>query len=297
MAYALAHGSYPPMITPMTEDAGGIDPVGVAALIDWHIDAGTTGAFVVCSTGEMFDLTPDEMVQTVEAAVKASAGRIPVVAGLPFPDVERKLAVARRYEEVGASGAVALQPYEDRYDEDVWYEHYMRLADGVKIPLLIYEHPRWKEQLLTPNLVGRLAASGRYVGMKDCTGDLGRLAAMAKAGKGRFGVMQAVQEELLSAILCGGSGACCTASNALPHAYRKVHDLVTDGKVVEAYPLQQRIRELVKLYGAAGSSHGAKRMLKQFGLPINESWRRGDRLTDEQIAAGGRLMEFVRAGT
>ena len=53
-------------------DASGIDPVGIEALINWHIDAGTTGAFVVCSTGEMFSLTPDEMVEVVENTIKAA---------------------------------------------------------------------------------------------------------------------------------------------------------------------------------------------------------------------------------
>jgi 4-hydroxy-tetrahydrodipicolinate synthase len=295
MELTLAQGSYPPMITPMTQDASAIDPVGIKALIDWHIDAGSTGAFVVCSTGEMFDLTPDEMVQAVETAVIAAAGRIPVVGGLPFPDVESKLAVAQRYEEVGASGTVALQPFEDRYDDDVWYEHYMRVADGLKIPVLIYEHPKWKDMLLTPSLVGRLAASGRYIGMKDCTGDLCRLAAMAKAGEGRFGVMQAVQQELLSAILCGGSGACCTASNALPHVYREMWDVMQDGDIAGAYVVQQKIRDVLALYGKGASGHGAKRMLNELGLPINVSWRKGGPLSEEQIAGNDQLIEFVKA--
>lgn len=294
MTIPIAHGSFPPMITPMTADASGIDPVGIEALINWHIDAGTTGAFVVCGTGEMFRLTPDEMVEVVDAAVKASAGRIPVVAGLPFPSVEQRHALAKRYEEVGASGAVALQPWEEEYNDDAWYEHYMKIAEGVDIPFMIYEHPKWNDTLLTPSLVGRLASSGRYVGMKDCTGDLGRLAAMAKAGEGRFGVMQAVQERLLSAILCGGTGACATASNAGPALYRRVYDLVQEGKILEAWDAQKKIRELVPMYGKAGGGNGTKHMLNKMGLPIHTSWRSGKELTEEQITAGDALIAFLQ---
>ena len=57
MSFPLAHGSVPPMITPMTEDAASVDHDGIAALVEWHIEAGTTGLFVVCSTGEMFALS------------------------------------------------------------------------------------------------------------------------------------------------------------------------------------------------------------------------------------------------
>jgi len=47
MSFTLAHGSVPPMVTPMTEDAASIDRDGIAALVEWHIEAGTTGLFVV----------------------------------------------------------------------------------------------------------------------------------------------------------------------------------------------------------------------------------------------------------
>ena len=70
-----------------------------------------------------------------------------------------------------------MQPYEDPLDEQVWYEHFMRFADAVAAPVLIYENPKWPT-CLTPHLVARLSSSGRYVGMKDCTGDVERLAAM-----------------------------------------------------------------------------------------------------------------------
>ena len=131
MLFTLAHGSVPPMVTPMTEDAASIDRDGIAALVEWHIEAGTTGLFVVCSTGEMFALSQDEMVEIVEAAVISADGRIPIIAGLPFPDVNRKAEIAKRYETVGVDGGVALQPFESPADNDTMYEHYARLADEV----------------------------------------------------------------------------------------------------------------------------------------------------------------------
>ena len=121
MSFTLAHGSVPPMVTPMTEDAASIDRDGIAALVEWHIEAGTTGLFVVCSTGEMFALSQDEMVEIVEAAVISADGRIPIIAGLPFPDVNRKAEIAKRYETVGVDGGVALQPFESPADDDTMY--------------------------------------------------------------------------------------------------------------------------------------------------------------------------------
>ena len=286
----LTSGSVVPMITPMTSDAGGIDPKGIAALVEWHIANGTTGLFTVCTTGEMFHLNEDEMVEAVKATVEAASGRITIIAGLPFAGIDRKIAVGRRYAEVGASGIVAVQPYEDPLDEQVWYEHFMRFADAVAAPVLIYENPKWPT-CLTPHLVARLSSSGRYVGMKDCTGDVERLAAMSDSGGGAFGVMQAVQEQLVSSFICGATGACCTASNTYPHLYRKIFDLMTSNRIAEAYEVQSKIRRWLLLYKQANS---AKHVLNAIGLPINVASRRDGTVTGERLAHARTLAELVK---
>ena len=71
MSFPLAHGSVPPMITPMTEDAASVDHDGIAALVEWHIEAGTTGLFVVCSTGRRSD-DPLAHLRTPQMAVDLS---------------------------------------------------------------------------------------------------------------------------------------------------------------------------------------------------------------------------------
>ncbi len=292
MSFTLAHGSVPPMVTPMTEDAASIDRDGIAALVEWHIEAGTTGLFVVCSTGEMFALSQDEMVEIVEAAVISADGRIPIIAGLPFPDVNRKAEIAKRYETVGVDGGVALQPFESPADNDTMYEHYARLADKVKIPLFIYEHPKWQStHLLTPALVGRLVANGQYFGMKDCTGDLSRLVAMADVSEGQFGVMQAVQERLLPSLVCGAPGVCATASNAYPHLYRRLYDTFQAGDTQKAYKLQNTMRVLLNMYKA---SSGPKHILNRLGLPISTAARHTREITEEQDQATNMLVAFVK---
>ena len=292
MSFTLTHGSVPPMVTPMTEDAASIDHDGIAALVEWHIEAGTTGLFVVCSTGEMFALNQDEMVETVESAVISADGRIPIIAGLPFSDVSRKAEIAKRYETVGADGGVALQPFENPADDETMYEHYARLADEVKIPLFIYEHPQWHStHLLTPALVDRLVAHGGYFGMKDCTGDLSRLAAMADVSEGKFGVMQAVQEQLLPSLLCGATGVCATASNAYPHLYRRLYDTFQAGDIQKAYELQNTMCVLLNMYKASG---GPKHILHKLGLPVNTATRHTRKITEEQTQATNMLVAFVK---
>ena len=145
--------------------------------------------------------------------------------------------------------------------------------------------------LLTPALVGRLVAYGQYFGMKDCTGDLSRLVAMADVSEGQFGVMQAVQERLLPSLVCGATGVCATASNAYPHLYRRLYDTFQAGDTQKAYKLQNTMRVLLNMYKA---SSGPKHILNRLGLPISTAARHTREITEEQDQATNMLVAFVK---
>ena len=75
------HGVIPPMTTPFRQD-GEIDLGLIGAQIDWLCTAGVHGVAAGGSTGEGHTLDHGEYRDLVAATVAASAGRLPVVAGI-----------------------------------------------------------------------------------------------------------------------------------------------------------------------------------------------------------------------
>lgn len=71
-------GVWPVMLTPLQED-GRLDMAGLEALVAWYIAQGCDGLFAVCQSSEMFFLSLEERVALARAAVRWSAGRVPVV--------------------------------------------------------------------------------------------------------------------------------------------------------------------------------------------------------------------------
>jgi 4-hydroxy-tetrahydrodipicolinate synthase len=62
---------------------GAVDFDRYAALIEWQIEQGTHGLLVNATSGEPTTLALHKRAGLIEVAVKVSAGRRPVVAGIP----------------------------------------------------------------------------------------------------------------------------------------------------------------------------------------------------------------------
>ena len=74
-------GAFTPLVTPFK--SGAVDYDRYAQLIEWQIEQGTHGLLVNATSGEPTTLTVDEKARLIEVAVKTSAARKPVVAGIP----------------------------------------------------------------------------------------------------------------------------------------------------------------------------------------------------------------------
>ena len=72
-------GSFPALVTPFKN--GELDLDTLKKLIDWHVEQGSDGVVPVGTTGESPTLSHEEHNRVIEEVVKASAGRLKVIAG------------------------------------------------------------------------------------------------------------------------------------------------------------------------------------------------------------------------
>jgi 4-hydroxy-tetrahydrodipicolinate synthase len=74
-------GAFTPLVVPFK--SGEVDYGQYAQLIEWQIEQGTHGLLVNATSREPTTLTLEEKARLIEVAVKTSAGRRPVAAGIP----------------------------------------------------------------------------------------------------------------------------------------------------------------------------------------------------------------------
>ncbi|HEV2847001.1 MAG TPA: dihydrodipicolinate synthase family protein, partial [Thermoanaerobaculia bacterium] len=90
--------------------------------------------------GEAAKLLDDERELVLRRYIDATAGRVPVVAGVSARATRMALEYARRAEDAGAA-AVMLAPPDNAKNLDLVFEHFRRVADAVSVPVVVQDEP------------------------------------------------------------------------------------------------------------------------------------------------------------
>ncbi|MFC9679368.1 5-dehydro-4-deoxyglucarate dehydratase [Streptomyces sp. NPDC056948] len=159
-----------PLFFPVTAYGpdGSVDLDAYRTHVRRGVEAGAAAVFACCGTGEFHALTPEEFERCVRAAVEATEGRVPVVAGAGYGTA---LAVryARLAEAAGADGLLAMPPYLVVAGQEGLLRHYREVAAATPLPVVVYQRDN---AVFTPETVVELARTDGIIGLKDGLGDL-----------------------------------------------------------------------------------------------------------------------------
>jgi 4-hydroxy-tetrahydrodipicolinate synthase len=177
-------GSIVAIVTPMHAD-GSLDLPALRRLVDFHVQEGTDAIVVVGTTGESPTVTVDEHCELIRVTVEQAAGRVPVIAGTGANSTAEAIALTRFAHQAGADAALSVVPYYNKPTQEGLYRHFRAIAEGVDIPVILYNVPGRTVADLGNDTALRLAEIPNIVGIKDATGSIERgtdLIARAPAG-------------------------------------------------------------------------------------------------------------------
>jgi len=216
-------GVWPVMLTPFA-GTGSIDWDGVDRLVDYYIDGGAAGLFTVAQSSEMYELTPEERLALAERVVERSGGRVPVVASGTFGgSIGKQAAYVRRMADTGVAAVVVLSCQLAAAEESdaVWKTNAERLMSLTgDVPLGIYECPAPYKRLLSPEMMGWAARTGRFFFHKDTSCQLSAIRGKIEAVRGTaFRFYNANAATLLDSLQAGGDGFSGIAANYFVDLY------------------------------------------------------------------------------
>lgn len=254
----LPRGIVTPLVTFIAPD-GGPDTAAMGALVDYQIDNGIHGLLAVGSTGELGNLTDDQRVETIEIVAAASAGRVPVWAGVVGFGSTDAVIAARRAVAAGADALLVLPPmFFDSSDSEL-ERHFSLVAEAVDVPIVAYDVPPRTPRKLPSQVIANLAQQGVLQGVKDSSGDLtaGRLTVELTSGIAGFRPYVGSEITLDAAFLLGFQGIVPGFANVLPRPAVEIFEAHDGGERAAAHAAQVRYLELfeilrVALPGAGG---------------------------------------------
>lgn len=261
----MIRGSIVALVTPMADD-GRVSWSELAALVDFHLAAGTHAIVSMGTTGESATLDFDEHIEVVRRTVERVQGRIPVIAGTGANSTREAIELTAAAKQAGADACLLVTPYYNKPTQEGLYRHFRTVAEAVDIPQILYNVPGRTACDMANETVLRLAAVPGIVGIKDATGNVERGADLIKRAPTGFSVYSGDDATAIALMLFGGKGSISVTANVAPRLMHRMCAAAMAGDVATARDLHFRLLGLHRNLFLEANPIPVKWAAQQMGL-------------------------------
>ena len=232
-------GSIPALVTPFSN--GRVAEDTFRDLVDWQIAEGSNALVPCGTTGESATMSGAEQRRVIEITVDVAAGRVPVIAGCGSNNVAHAIEYLHAAKEVGADAALIVMGYYNRPSQAGMIAAFRALSDASALPIIVYNIPGRAVVDISVETLAEIAKLPNIVGVKDATGNLGRVSAQRLACGNDFIQLSGNDETALAFNAMGGVGCISVTANVAPRLCSEFQAAMREGRWDEALKLQDRL--------------------------------------------------------
>jgi len=259
------------LVTPFRTDLS-LDEVTLRKLVQRQIRAGVDFLVPCGTTGESPTLTRAEHLRVIEITLEEAAGKIPVLAGAGGYNTLEVVELAREIEALGANGLLSVTPYYNKPTQEGLFQHYCTIAQSTRLPIVLYNVPGRCGTNLEPATVRRLAAIPNIVGIKEASGNIAQMSALANALPDDCVILSGDDAITLPLFALGGRGVISVASNEIPAEMAQLCRHGLRGEIEQARRIHRRYLPLMEINFVESNPIPVKAALALMGL-LEPVWR------------------------
>jgi len=250
------------MLTPFNL-RGQVDEEAFIRNIERWNKTNLSGYVALGSNSEAVYLSEREKLRLIELTAKhATPGRM-VIAGTGLESTRCTIELTSAAAASGAQVALVITPsfYGDQMTDEAMIHHFSAVADQSKIPVVLYNVPKYTHINLSTDVVRTLSLHPNIIGMKDSKGEAAQLGRYLKVAKAGFQVIAGSASVLLEGLKLGCRSSIAALANVLPNECAEVVLLFEAGRLADAEQLQARLIPLnvavTQTFGVAGLKFAA----------------------------------------
>lgn len=219
---AIFEGAGVAIVTPFHED-GSVNYEKFAQLVEFQIE-NKTDAIIVCgTTGEASTLTHEEHLAVIKFCVETVKGRIPVIAGTGSNCTDTAVYLSTEAEKYGVDGLLVVTPYYNKATQKGLFEHFKKVADSVKLPIILYNVPSRTGCNILPETAVKICSEvSNIVGIKEASGNISQVTKLAALAQGKIDIYSGNDDQILPLLALGGKGVISVLSNVAP---KQAHEI------------------------------------------------------------------------
>jgi 4-hydroxy-tetrahydrodipicolinate synthase len=167
-------GVYSPTITAFETDES-LSLGGTSAFVRFLLSEGVHGLVPLGSSGEPLALTMNERKAVLDAVVDEAGGRVPIIAGIVEYSTKAAIELGTYAKAAGCDGLMVMPPYGFRPPKRDIFDHFRRIREAVRLPVMLYNVPGTSGIDLMPEEVQQLAEEGVVHAVKWSTAEVSRV--------------------------------------------------------------------------------------------------------------------------
>lgn len=265
---AVFKGAGVALITPMNAD-GTVNFLKLEELVQFHVENGTDAIIICGTTGEAATLTHKEHLDVIKACVEYAKKRIPVIAGTGSNCTETAIYLSVEAEKAGADALLLATPYYNKATQKGLIAHYTKIANSVKIPIILYNVPSRTGCNLLPETAVALAEQvENIVGIKEASGNISQVAKLMQLANGKIDLYSGNDDQIVPVLSLGGIGVISVFSNIAP---KETHDIVEKylaGDIQGSLELQLKYFTLIDALFSEVNPIPVKKAMNLMGMEV-----------------------------
>jgi 4-hydroxy-tetrahydrodipicolinate synthase len=250
-------GCMPANLLPFTANLE-IDERAYRSHLRWLADApGVTGIVANGHASEVSSLTREERKRSLAIAMDEVAGKVPVVAGVYSDGTAEAVELARDAQAAGAAGLLVFPPtlfmWGAQLKPDMVLRHFSELADGVDLPLIVFEYPPASGIGYSPETLAALCKIPSVAAVKDWSNDIvayeKNLRALRASGR-PVAMLSSFTMSLMASFALGADGCISGMGSVAADLQAALLAAVKAGRLDEARAINERMAPLVNVFYA-----------------------------------------------
>lgn len=289
MNQPLFRGSATALVTPF--ENGRVDYAALRRLVEMQLEGGTAAIVSCGTTGEPSTLTAEERENVIRETVKAVDGRIPVICGTGSNNTLAVVENERRFRDLGCAAQLVVTPYYNKTTQEGMYAHFMYIAEHTELPIILYNVPGRTNLDLSAATLKRLAASERFLALKESSYNVPAILEKLCAIEGKMSLYCGNDDMVYPLLALGAEGVISVVSNVAPKLMHDMVDSYFTGDLQRSRTLQVQSLPLVRALFNEVSPIPCKYAMEKMGLckgdlrlPLIDAGEETRRMMDEALA-------------
>lgn len=284
-------GVIPPIVTPVDVDEN-VDEQALRNVIDYVLDGGVHGIFVLGSNGEFYALDFENQKRAVEITIDHVKGRVPVYVGASAITTRGCIKLAQMAEAAGADALTVLTPMFIKPNEKEMYNHFEAIANSTKLPILLYNNPDKTTNNISVPLLEKLAKIENIVGIKNTSFDFAQTIEYIRVTKDveNFKVLSGSDYLIYGTLAYGGAGCVAGTANVAPKLVVEIYEKYMAGDLDGAMAAQYKLIPLRNTYGYGSFPVVMKDCLNLLGVNVGHPVKPIDHCSEERLEALKKVL-------